>query len=399
LSRVGSQQRTVLALLDGLRPYWRRDAALPARIEAALARGGRFGSRDRRLYRELIYTALRFLPWFERVRPGDPGRALALLAWLAADTPDTREFRAESAAGLPPCPATTAAKAAILALPEDALLPGWLREECPEAFSSGQRDALLSRAPLWIRLQTDAAAAVFAEFAAHGWAWRRSPLAEGAIALPVDAKVAATAAYREGRLEIQDIGSQLVLASASIPPGERWLDACAGAGGKTLQLAALLGPHGHVDAADPRPEALTELRHRAERAGLTDRISAAPNVPRNESYDGVLIDAPCSGSGTWRRLPHLQWSTTLERVKREAARQRRLLAEFAPRVRSGGRLIYATCSLCRSENEAVVADFLTGHPDFVSTGLNQTGADPGERLWPAAHDGDGFFVARLRRQT
>ncbi len=399
MSRVGSQQRTALALLDGLRPHWRRDPALPKRIEAALARGGRFGSRDRRLYRELIYTALRFLPWFELVRPGDPGRALAMLAWLAAETPDTRDFRAESAAGLPLCPTATAAKAEILGLPVEALLPDWFREECPEAFDASQRDALLSRAPLWIRLQTDADAAVLAEFASRGWTWRRSSSAEAAIALPIDAKVAATEAYRAGRVEIQDIGSQLVLASASITPGERWLDACAGAGGKTLQLAGLLGPHGHVDAADPRPEALTELRHRAERAGLTDRISAAPSVSRDERYDGVLIDAPCSGSGTWRRLPHLQWSTTLERVKSEAARQRRLLAEFAPRVRTGGRLIYATCSLCRSENEAVVADFLAGQPDFAATGMNQAGAVVGERLWPAAHDGDGFFVARLRRRS
>jgi 16S rRNA (cytosine967-C5)-methyltransferase len=393
MSRVGSQQRILLELLAALRPHWRRDPALPARIERALRGDRRFGSRDRRLYRELIYAALRYLPWVEDLLAAEPGRAVAVMAWLAADTPSTRGFRAEAAAALPACPPTTEARAEVLGFEVGRLLPAWLHAECPEAFAPEQRDALLRRPPLWIRLQTEEPQEVLDEFTAHGWAWRATPLLEGAIALPPDVTVSATAAYRSGRIEIQDLGSQLVLASGSVAPGGRWLDACAGAGGKALQLARLLGPDGRVDAADVRPAILSELQARAARAGLGQRIriadSAAAAPPGG--YDGVLVDAPCSGSGTWRRFPHLQWTTTLERVRGEAERQTRLMDAHAARVRPGGQLVYATCSLCRSENEAVVATFLAGHPDFAPQ-------IAGLRLWPAAHDGDGFFVAWLRRR-
>jgi 16S rRNA (cytosine967-C5)-methyltransferase len=436
MSRVGSQQRILLELIARLRPHWRRDLALPARIERILSGDRRFGSRDRRLYRELIYTALRYLPWIEPLLTHSPGRAVAILAWLAADTPATRAFRAESAGSLLPCPETIEARAAVLGLDPELLLPAWLRDECPEALASAQRDALLRRPPLWVRLQTDAPAAVRAEFEARGWPWSPSPLLEGAIALPLDADVAATEAYRTGQVEIQDIGSQRVLAVGRIPAGGRWLDACAGAGGKTLQLARLLGPGGRVEAADVRPAALAELQRRAVRAGLAGQISLAgaataaasasgiasahaatprpllfPLPGADDSaanrgagnsairsatgtavYDGVLIDAPCSGSGTWRRSPHLQWTTTPGQIRAKAQRQARLLADHASLIRPGGQLVYATCSLCRTENEAVIAGFLEHQRGFAAE-------IPGLRLWPADHDGDGFFVAWLHRRA
>jgi 16S rRNA (cytosine967-C5)-methyltransferase len=196
--------------------------------------------------------------------------------------------------------------------------------------------------------------------------------------------------YRQGRFEVQDAGSQLVLESAGVAPGGRWLDACAGAGGKSLQLAALLGPQGRVTARDARPEPLEELRARAARAGLGGRITTgeAPDPPGG--FDGVLVDAPCSGSGTWRRAPHLRWVTTPAGVESAARLQLRLLLENAPRVRRGGVLVYATCSLCRSENERVAAAFLGQATGLVAA------AQP-SRLMPWEHDGDGFFAAVFRR--
>ena len=416
---VGGQRLTFLRLLAQVRPHWRRDPNLPERIHTMLRRHRAIGARDRRLYRELLYTAVRHLPWIE-------GRAdeelVALVAALAADTPATRAFRAAFADAR-----------LIEGLPREALLPVWFRDECPESFSPPQLDALLARAPLWLRLQTKEPARIFAEFADRGWACQQSELLPSAVKVLGEVDVTQTDSFAQGRFEVQDLGSQLLLESVGIELGGRWLDACAGAGGKTLQLARLLGPDGKIDAHDIRAAALTELNERANKAGIPvaavcDRRTNDPGrhppspslggtsrpqlqlqtasiaiVPKPTGlYDGVLVDAPCSGSGTWRRAPHLKWVTTPETIARAAAVQQTLLAQFAAHVRPGGRLVYATCSLCRRENAQVLAGFLAVHPDFApapfarSFGFTPTAG--GLTIWPAAHDTDGFFVASLRRQ-
>jgi len=390
VSRAGSQQRTLLEILARLRPHWRREAALPARIDLLLGGDRRLGSRDRRLYRELVYTAIRYLPWIEPLLDSDPALAVRRISWLAADMPSLRPLRMEVAGDLPPCPPGADEKARLLGTDAEALSPHWFRAECPEAFASPLREVLLSRAPLWLRLQTGEPGPVFLEFDRLGWAWRRSPLLAGAVVLPPGADVAKTDAYRCGKIEIQDIGSQLILESVGVPPGGRWLDACAGSGGKTLQLASLLGPAGRVVARDLRPAPLRELSARAERAGLAGSIDVGASNDPPGGYDGVLVDAPCSGSGTWRRSPHLKWVTTPRSVREAAAVQLGLLRENAPRVRPGGLLVYSTCSLCRTENESVVADFLRGDGGVVPLLA-------GKRLNPQEHDGDGFFVASFRR--
>jgi 16S rRNA (cytosine967-C5)-methyltransferase len=437
MSVVHNQQKIFLRLLADLRPHWRRDAALPARIQRLLAGSRAFGSRDRRLYRELIYTALRYLPWIEPLLDRDPALAAAAVAWLAADVPSTLAFRAALAGDWPPCPATVAGKARVLAErlptatnrdpahPADELpapLPEWFREHCPAAFDPAETDALLTRAPLWLRLQTTERSAVAADFAARGWPWRQSDAIPSAARLLIEADVTASEAYRQGLVEVQDLGSQMVLPAVGIEPAGRWLDACAGAGGKTLQLAGLLGPAGRVDAHDVRPAALDELEKRARRAGIPVTNSRGRPEPGSRpapagpppfatiaiagrpggDYDGVLVDAPCSGSGTWRRAPHLKWTTTPAQVETAARRQVALLHEFAPCARPGGRLVYATCSLSRRENEDVVAAFLSAQTGFAPEPFATTfGFMPqagGFTLLPARHDTDGFFVASLRRQ-
>jgi 16S rRNA (cytosine967-C5)-methyltransferase len=391
VSRAGSQQRTLLELLARVRPHWRRDPGLPARIDALLGGDRRLGSRDRRLYRELIYTAVRYLPWIEPLLDLDPPAAAQRAAWLAADSPEVAGFRAEIAGDLPLCPADAGEKAQILGADAQALSPEWLRGECPAALRPPLREALLSRAPLWLRLQTPEPGRVFAEFDALGWAWRTSTLLPGAVELAPGTDVVRTQAYASGAVEIQDIGSQRILEAVGVVPGGHWLDACAGSGGKTLQLAALLGPGGRVAARDARRSALQELRQRAGRAGIAGRIQVGlPDDPPG-GYDGVLVDAPCTGSGTWRRAPHLRWTTSAGDVRKAAALQLRLLRENAPRVRRGGLLVYATCSLCGSENESVAAAFLGGDSGFKAELA-------GTPLLPPAHNGDGFFVASFRRR-
>ncbi len=393
-----SQQRTFLRLWRSLAPHLGTDRDLPLRIQRLLGRRA-FGARDRRVYRELLYTALRYRPWIEETAARDEARALAAVAWLAADVPALRSFRAATIPDWPPLPAEMAERARHLEVTGE-LLPAWFRSHCPAAFVPPNLEALHRRAPFWIRLQTDQPDIVAGEFTARGWTWQPSPVWPEAWNVQAEADLTTAAAYREGRIEIQDLGSQLVLASAPIPSGGRWLDACAGAGGKTLQLARLVGGNGQVDAHDIRAAALAELRRRADRAGLAN-ITVLTDAPRRADYDGVLVDAPCSGSGTWRRAPHLKWSTSPADVAAHAARQLALLDRFGGLVRPGALLVYATCSLSRRENQDVVASFLARRPEFAVVPPARAFAgvvdEFGLTLLPAAHDSDGFFVAPLRR--
>jgi 16S rRNA (cytosine967-C5)-methyltransferase len=387
VSVAASQGRVYLELARALQPHWRGDFALPARLQRLLAARPGCGSRDRRLYRELIYTTLRHLPWIEPHLGVEPDEALRRVAWLAAATPATTAFRAAWASGEPP--------------PGDPveLLPAWFRSEAPMLFTPEEAAAQAHRAPLWLRLQTSDPAAVHAEFSRRGWKFTPSAALPDALRLDSEVDLTTTEAWREGSVEVQDLGSQLLLASVGIPPGGHWLDACAGAGGKSLQLARLLGLAGSVEATDIRPAALAELRERATRARLPNvTISARPS---RTVYDGVLVDAPCSGTGTWRRAPHLKWVTRPEHLARAANRQAELLRQLALLVRPGGLLVYATCSLARTENAAVIAGFLQENPAFApqppTADFGFAPAGEGLTVWPARHDTDGFFVAALRR--
>jgi 16S rRNA (cytosine967-C5)-methyltransferase len=389
MSVIPNQQRTFLRLLGELRPYWRTDQNLPARIQQLLARERSFGSRDRRLYRELIYCTIRYLPWIEPWLDRDPAEAIRRVAWLAADLPATSRYRAETAIGAPP------------EGDKSELLPAWFREHCAEVFTPAELDAQLRRAPLWLRLQTEDVASVAAEFASRGWRWEAAKPLATALQVFGEPDVTQSESYRRGAVEIQDLGSQLLLQSADIEPGGRWLDACAGAGGKTLQLARLLGPDGRIDAHDIRPAALRELHERTKRGGIRT-VSILDHFPSGE-YDGALVDAPCSGSGTWRRAPHLKWTTTAAKIREMATRQSELLDQFGACVRAGGRLIYATCSLSRWENEDVVESFLARNREFSIEPPTQTFGATAQRIGltilPALHDTDGFFVAQFRRRS
>lgn len=411
---AANQQRLFLAFLAELRPHVRRDSSLPRRIKELFARHRAIGSRDRKLYRELVYTYLRFLPWIDPLLDSHAPTAAKITAWLAPDLKPTSAYRAAHCADWPPVPASLAAKAAVLesqipnlAFTPAALLPEWFRSHCPAAFEPPHLDALNRRANVWVRIQCQDRNLVLDEFRAQNWTFTIPEDFPDAVCLPPNAEVATSAAYRRGFVEIQDLGSQMVLAHAPIAPGGRWLDACAGAGGKTLQLARLLGATGHVDATDIRPEILEELRDRAQRARLANvRITNIPDT----AYDGVLVDAPCSGSGTWRRQPHLKWYAQPETIAAFARTQLEILTANAPRVKPGGDkcgslgglLIYATCSLSQIENHDVTAAFLAAHPQFKTEapaknhGGNFDGL--GTALLPGTRNTDGFYVALLRRQ-
>jgi 16S rRNA (cytosine967-C5)-methyltransferase len=391
MSIAANQLRIARELWTRLQPL---DRGVPARLQTLLA-DRRFGSRDRRLYRELLFTALRQARALATLDPGDENAWGAHLARHCAATRETEAIRA-ACASAPESPSPA---------PLD-LVPGWFADEC----DTGQTPALvaaalLSRAPVWIRLHAPTPDEALAEWAARGWTAEPHPALPEAWRLPPETNVSACTAYQSGHYEVQDLGSQLILAALGLPdrsPGPRWLDYCAGAGGKTLQLASLLGPQARIDAADIRPAALAELRARAVRAGLAGRVRVVAQNELAGTYDAVLVDAPCSGSGTWRRSPHLMACTGRSELAAAARLQSELLRAAATRVRPGGLLVYATCSIARTENRAVAESFLEGQngafqDEPVARDFAFARLGPGLAITPGRDDNDGFYLAAFRR--
>ncbi|MBP2314143.1 RsmB/NOP family class I SAM-dependent RNA methyltransferase [Azospirillum soli] len=223
-------------------------------------------------------------------------------------------------------------------------------------------------------------------------------------------------AFKNGLVEIQDEGSQLVALAVAPKPGQQVVDFCAGAGGKTLAIAALMKNKGRVVACDVLAGRLKRAAERFRRAGLHN-IEAHPLsserdpwVKRHKrKFDRVLVDAPCSGTGTWRRNPDSRWRHLGPGLEELVPLQASILDSAARLVKPGGRLIYATCSMLPDENEQQVAAFLETHPDFTVKPVAEVwaeedaGTPPAEgpylRLTPARHDTDGFFAAVLERKA
>jgi len=224
------------------------------------------------------------------------------------------------------------------------------------------------------------------------------------------------AAFKEGLIEVQDEGSQIVALLAGAGPGMRVVDFCAGAGGKALALAAQMANRGKLVACDVSARRLERAARRLRRAGVNNAERRALTSERDKwvkrhvgGFDRVLVDAPCLGTGTWRRNPDAKWRATPQDLAELVIRQQQILGSAARLVRPGGRLVYATCSLLREENEAQAEAFLAAEPEFsavpASRAWHETigGRSPGGelylRLTPARHGTDGFFVAVFEHKT
>ena len=240
-----------------------------------------------------------------------------------------------------------------------------------------------------------------------------SPLGLTALGFP---RLTDTRAFLDGLFEVQDEGSQLLAALVGAQPGERVVDACAGAGGKSLALAGQMADRGALWALDVEASRLKNLSQRARRAGvhaiqvrpIPEDFSAARDAPRLAGRcDRVLIDAPCSGLGVLRRSPDARYRLTADGFEGYAARQRSILANLCELTRPGGRLVYATCSVARVENEGVVERFLAARPDFALIDAAECLPEAARAMvrdgffHPLPHrDGcDGFFGAVMVRQA
>jgi 16S rRNA (cytosine967-C5)-methyltransferase len=291
----------------------------------------------------------------------------------------------------------------------------------PETFRD---DELIARAlPDWSRELMPVTAAMVREFQHEPRLWLRARPGKG-VELAAKLKncvphevvpdalwyqgrqdLFRTSMFHEGEFELQDLSSQAVGHICGPKPGQMWWDACAGEGGKTLHLCDLMQNKGTVWASDPAEWRLANLKRRAGRAKLFNYRLAAwvdkDHLPTKTKFDGVLVDAPCSGTGTWGRNPQARWTTTLNDVQELAELQLSILKKVAGSVKSGGNLIYAVCTLARPETFGVAEAFSRAHPEFepmeIANPANGSQRGAMIELLPQGMQANGMFVAAWRK--
>ncbi len=347
------------------------------------------GSRDRRAVRDHVYDAIR--------RAGErPETGRAAMIGLAQDQRDLAAlFDGSPHAPLPIEPGEAGAEAGTV--------PAWLQ---PLLAAPVEQDALLGRAPVDLRVnRLKAAPADVAPLLPDA---APIPGLPDALRLPEGWPIEQQPVWTDGLVEVQDAGSQWIAAACDAQPGMTVVDLCAGAGGKTLALAAAMAGQGRLIAADTIRTRLARLEPRAQRAGATfietlllDQSHEVRGLSALQAQaDLVLVDAPCSGTGTWRRNPEARWRLTPARLDRLIGEQARILDFAAPLVKPGGVLLYATCALVDREGRDQVAAFLARHAGWTADPIDLPvgRAHGGGTLLTPGHDGsDGFFFARLRR--
>ena len=347
------------------------------------------GSRDRRAVRDHVYDAIR-----RAAERPETGREAMI--GVALERPEIAAlFDGSVHAPLPIEPGEAGAVAGAV--------PGWLQ---PLLAAPVEQDALLGRAPVDVRVnRLKAEPAKVAPMLPD--AAVIDGLADG-LRLPEGYPIEQQAAWKDGLVEVQDAGSQWISAACGAQTGMTVVDLCAGAGGKTLALAAAMAGKGTLIAADTIRSRLARLEPRAERAGATfietlllDQSHEARGLESlRGKADVVLVDAPCSGTGTWRRNPEARWRLTQARLDRLVGEQARILDFAVPLLAPGGLLVYATCALTDREGRGQVDAFLSRHAGWSAepVDLPVGRAHGAGLLLTPGHDGsDGFFFARLRR--
>jgi 16S rRNA (cytosine967-C5)-methyltransferase len=418
---ISTQATAVLAVLQQAIDHVQQGRPVDSFLQQLYRRHREYGSRDRRLYSNLVYSFFRWKGWTD-LAPALPLAARAAAAYRL-DFPEshpaldklapldapvqqaaTLAGKAEQVAswlGLPTPPPAAAL------VPADAL-PLLARPSLPDGQDP---DALLfeafqTRPPAWIRIRPEAEADMTVLCGNLHLTPVPHPLLPGAWRVDDVTRLADLLARAGGRVDIQDIASQATGLVAAPAAGSSWWDVCAGSAGKSLQLADMTKGRIKILATDIREGILTEAQRRLDKAGRTGSIKlkqldATQDLPPAESFDGVLVDAPCSGTGTWARNPDARWRWKAETVAEQSRLQENLLDRAAGCVKPGGVLIYSTCSLTTAENTDRVALFLKSHADFsLAPFMNPLTGEPcsGQTyFWPWDGPGSGFFIARLVR--
>ena len=392
----GARLAAAIEILDAVIAAARDEGAAADTTVARYFAARRYaGSKDRRAVRELVFDAIRSLG----DRP-ETGRA-AMLGFASAEAPELLSLF--GADGHAPAAIDHGEPSAA-----SGLAPKWLVDRLRQRFgdtTEAELAALLGRAPLDLRVNR--------LIASRGdpFDWpvpvAPTPFAPNGLRAAEPFNVEQHPLYLGGAVEVQDEGSQLACLAAAATPGMTVIDLCAGAGGKSLALAAAMANDGRLIAADTNRDRLQRLPPRAERAGasIIETLLLDPGkeleglADHIRRADLVLVDAPCSGTGTWRRNPEARWRLTPERLGRLTALQARLLDIGAALVKPGGRLVYVVCSLLLEEGDAQIDGFLAANPGWAPAPFElptEPAAVGRAVLSPARHGTDGFFIAAMK---
>ncbi len=387
------------------------------------ARGNRFaGSKDRAAIAERIFMLLRHRNSFAWRMQSEDARAI-VIASLLAEGKSREELEALfDGSRYAPAVLSEGERSHVAALPPETAplsvqgeFPAFLQFELERAFGENllaETKALAARAPVDLRVNTLKAnrADLLAQLQADGYAAEPTPFSPLGIRIPSGeglSSLSRHALFETGAFEFQDEAAQIASLLAQGKPGERVLDLAAGAGGKSLALAAEMQNEGEITACDIDGKRLFALEPRAARAGVSIiRSHVLRGEPPQGPFDLVFVDAPCSGSGVWRRQPELKTRLTENRLAELASLQDRLLEQAASRVAPGGRLVYATCSILPRENEDRITAFRARHPRFqLANAGDLWRASGGKMALPTPDDffraspyvtgTDGFFAGVL----
>jgi 16S rRNA (cytosine967-C5)-methyltransferase len=391
-----------------------------ASLNAYLRAHREFGSRDRRFLSQAVFSYFRWYGWtVNRLRLSPTEAALIGTALDADDMPpgfqyiedrSSLPFKAGAMAGLnitqkqeflnecfKEVLGTEPLTLADLVLPEfDTVIDPAVKDRCIAAFQQ--------RPPTWLRSRKDPLE-IIRVLTEQGIPSRQHTRITEALCLEGGISLNHALKDHAGQFVVQDISSQCAGLVCAPAEGEEWWDCCAGAGGKAIHLMDLMNQNGKILATDIRGSALKELKKRARKHGIrhirTQPHNAAADEPFKKVFDGVLVDAPCSGWGTWGRNPDARWRTSRRDVIQNAVRQLKILDNVAWCVKPGGVLVYAVCSLTRPETEEVVMNFLDQHAHFQADPflhpLTGKQTDGQVQIWPWDAEGDGMFIARFRR--
>jgi 16S rRNA (cytosine967-C5)-methyltransferase len=395
--------------------------------------GNRFaGAGDRAAIGNLVYDALRRRASHAYAMGSDDPRAL-VLSVAVRDWKETLEALNAAFAGDSHAPAPITDEEAARLTAEDPLagapdavradLADWVGASLSKSLGDNwvaEGEAMAGRPPLDLRANTLKSTREKVLKALHRFDPHPTAIAPNGIRMPAGTgdsrtpNVQSDEGYLKGWFEVQDQGSQIVSMLAGAKPGEQVLDLCAGAGGKTLAMAAAMQNSGQIFAYDSDRQRLAPIYDRLKRNGVRNAQVRAPEpealADLVEKMDRVIIDAPCTGTGTWRRRPDAKWKLTPDQVALRVAEQQAILAEGARYVRPNGVLIYITCSILPEENDQQVADFLAKNPDFKALPAASFWSvafpdappprvsDQGLTLTPLTTGTDGFFFSALRKK-